>query len=68
MTAKPMQAMGISFASFRRMEWADVIGVALVDPEKGALEPRACFILMFADGVVDYVPVIETALEWRARP
>jgi len=45
---------------YRSGEWANIIGVAMVEPVKlkeRPLEPRLCYTVMYQDGVYDSVPM-----------
>ena len=49
---------GTGSTSFRRGEAAEIIGVQFVTPENYA--PNLCYIVRYADGFEDAVPVSET--------
>lgn len=72
MIVKNAQLRGGHRYSFRRDEWADIIGIVMGTPDSkiGALEPRLCYCVRFADGLVDYIPVYgdQMNLELRAVP
>lgn len=65
MKVHPVEFRGTHPYSFRRDQWAAVIGVAMVEPD--GLPPRPCFVVRFADGVTDYTPMHDSgAYELRA--
>jgi len=41
--------------SFRVGDWANIIGVKIGTPK--GLEPRPCFLIEFADGQIDSIPI-----------
>lgn len=47
---------GIHAYSFRTGVWAQVLGTVWLTPEYD-LEGRPCFVVMYPDGVVDYIPI-----------
>ena len=56
---RPARIRGISPYSFRSEEWADIVGVRISAP--GGLVPRAVFECRYADGVIDYIAISDTA-------
>jgi hypothetical protein len=59
-TVKPAKIRGTSPHSFRRGEWATVVGVVMARPDK--FNERPCFVAMYADGFVDYKVVSELGI------
>jgi len=43
--------------SFRSGELAEITGIATCHPTNGT--PRVCFIVKYADGKIDYCPVLD---------
>ena len=56
-SSKPAFIRGINVYSFRRYEWAELIGVRIVTP--GDHEPRPCYMVLYEDGFIDYLPITD---------
>ena len=55
MINNPAQIRGINIHSFRTDEWADLIGVRMVEPV--GLAPRPAFECRYSDGYIDYIAI-----------
>jgi hypothetical protein len=70
MHVRPIYLTGRHSFSFRRGETSLVVGACMATPE-GQHEERMCFIVMFDDGTVDYVPLSEVLKNdpaWEVEP
>jgi len=47
------------WASFRINEWAEIVGVKILTPEK--LPPRMVFEVRFEDGFIDYTAISDSS-------
>ena len=49
---------GEHFASYRYGEWAEIVGVRMVQPDDDS-PWRPCFVVRFKDGTEDHWPIYE---------
>ena len=54
-SARPAKIRGTSPHSFRKGEWATIVGVALFTPAN--FEERLCYVVMYPDGDLDYISI-----------
>lgn len=66
MKIEQLRIKGKHWATFRQGEHSTVIGAQWITPDRGKIggtttdrSPRACFVVQFDDGTVDYVPIEE---------
>jgi len=59
MNSRKAYYVGLHPALFRAGEKAEIIAVRMFTPE-GGLPERACFVLRYKDGTIDFTPIGET--------
>ena len=64
MTIKPAKIRGTHRYSFRKGEWAKIVGVSLVINDGGTT--NLCFNILYDDGFVDYM-VIDDANNYETK-